>query len=1327
MMKIAACLSVVGRVVLATTCVAVISISTGGSAASAKAGPGRMSVHTRVDRGGAATFLGGTAERPLTAPRPGDPEAIAEAFGELAAPLHDVDPASDLVAQPAIELSDGGAAVRLQQEYAGIPVLAGEISVRLADDGSVLSSSGEVARDVGDVAAATAQPAIDVAAAAATAIAVTVRNDGVGADAVSATQPELMIYEPELLGVTNDRLGARPVWRVEVRTEIGDVNRFVLVDASSGAVALTFSSVHAAADIRVCDNAQVPGASLNCNSPVRSTANNVPSPVADVNDAYLNSLATYNFYSSVLGRDSIDDAGMPIRSTVRFCPPIGEGPCPFANAFWNGEQMVYGTGYASADDVVAHELTHGVTDFESGLLYYAESGAINESLSDVFGELIDQWNVTAGDAGDVRWELGEDIPGGAIRNMSNPPAFNDPDKMTSPLYHGAESDEHGVHINSGVNNKAAFLMTDGGTFNSWTITALGATKTAKIYYEAQTALLTPGSDYRDLAAALQQACENLIGSGATTSGDCAEVADIVTATEMELDPTTPGAKLTAPVCPSPGQVANTVYEDDFETTSSEWLTASTTGGGAWFYTTDASQSGARSFAGPNLGVVNISELATAAPIPVPATPTFLRFDHSFSFEASIFNSPPNLYWDGGVVEYSTNGTTWLDITTLGGGTAVNGYNATLFASGANPLRGRAAFGGNSPAFQSTRYNISSLGGQNVRFRFRIGTDISVAYPGWFVDDFSVYTCGGLPIAPSAPGRPTGVATTGAVTLQWTAPASTGGAMIKDYVVEQSSNGGASWTLAPETVSKSTAATISGLANSTEYVFRVAAVNSQGAGGFSPASDTLLPAAAPSSATIAALPPTLRIPDGTPARGQSVALNRGGFMPSEWVVFAVGSPPRVLGTTRASGTGVIAGNVTIPTDLATGDQQLAALGLTSGAGFRSSLTVGLADDGFAFPTGSGFTAVAPTRVFDTRPGEPHGTVSVIKQQYGGGTELRVRFTGTAGVPLTGVSAVSLNLTAVAPVAAGFVTAYPCGSRPVVSSLNFVAGDVIPNAVIAPVSPSGEVCFFSSANTHLLADINGWFANDAGFTAVSPTRLFDSRPEEAQAAISIPKQRYGGGTELRVKVTGVGNVPTTGVAAVSLNVVAINPDAPGFVTVYPCGPRPLASSLNYVAGQVVPNAVIAPVSASGEICLFSTAGTHLLADVNGWFAGAAGFVGLAPVRVFDSRQGEPQGAIVINKRRYGGAAEIRVQITGVAGLPNAGVGSVSLNVTAVNPATAGFITVYPCGTRPLASSLNFVAGQIVPNAVIAPVSAGGEICFFSSTDTDILADINGWLSR
>ena len=124
--------------------------------------------------------------------------------------------------------------------------------------------------------------------------------------------------------------------------------------------------------------------------------------------------------------------------------------------------------------------------------------------------------------------------------------------------------------------------------------------------------------------------------------------------------------------------------------------------------------------------------------------------------------------------------------------------------------------------------------------------------------------------------------------------------------------------------------------------------------------------------------------------------------------------------------------------------------------------------------------------------------------------------------------------------------------------------------------------------------------AKFVGVDPKRLFDTRPAEPNGLVAVPKGKVGGVRELRVKVTGVGGVPGSGVGAVSLNVTVTEPVGPGFVTVYPCGTRPNASNLNFVGGQTVPNAVIAPVSVDGEVCLFSNLDTHLLADVNGWFA-------------------------------------------------------------------------------------------------------------------------------
>jgi hypothetical protein len=112
------------------------------------------------------------------------------------------------------------------------------------------------------------------------------------------------------------------------------------------------------------------------------------------------------------------------------------------------------------------------------------------------------------------------------------------------------------------------------------------------------------------------------------------------------------------------------------------------------------------------------------------------------------------------------------------------------------------------------------------------------------------------------------------------------------------------------------------------------------------------------------------------------------------------------------------------------------------------------------------------------------------------------------------------------------------------------------------------------------------------------------------------------------------------------------------------------------------------------------------------------------LFDTRRGSPQGLRSVYQSKIGSDEVLEMQVTGVAGIPTSGVSAVSLNVTATGPTSEGFITVYPCGQVPTASNLNFIAGQTIPNAVLVPINQFGRICFYSSSETDLIADINGW---
>jgi hypothetical protein len=238
--------------------------------------------------------------------------------------------------------------------------------------------------------------------------------------------------------------------------------------------------------------------------------------------------------------------------------------------------------------------------------------------------------------------------------------------------------------------------------------------------------------------------------------------------------------------------------------------------------------------------------------------------------------------------------------------------------------------------------------------------------------------------------------------------------------------------------------------------------------------------------------------------------------------------------------------------------------------------------------------------------------------GAGSTLELQVTGVAGVPSDAV-AVVLNMTAVNAQAPGFVTVYPCGqSRPEASNLNYAAGQTIPNLVIAKPGVGGKVCIYSYAAIDVLADVSGFFPAGSGFVPISnPTRVLDTRN-----GIGAPAAPVGAGSTLELQVTGVAGVPSDAVAVV-LNMTAVNAQAPGFVTVYPCGQsRPEASNLNYAAGQTIPNLVIAKPGVGGKVCIYSYAAIDVLADVSGFFPAGSGFVPISnPTRVLDTRTPPP----------------------------------------------------------------------------------------------------------
>lgn len=438
--------------------------------------------------------------------------------------------------------ASGHTLVRLQQTVHGVPVLAGQLVVALDSANAPVSLGGEVSRHA--TPGAYALPASAASERARRAVAAA---HGLRDERVRATRPTRMVLDPGLIGPGGGPVA--PVWRVETSVPGRlDLRDLVLVDARSGAVRLRLDQTPEALDRVVCDHRGLSTTDEVCRpGHYTRVEGQAATGIADVDQAYDMTGTTAQWFLDHLGVDLTDligsdrGDGRKLRSTTRYCGPEG---CPLENAFWSGDQLVFGAGFTSADDVVAHELAHGVSQVTAGLIYWFQAGAISESLSDVFGELVDQADGIGADTPELRWKLGEDLPaaaGGIARDMANPTAYDQPDSTGSDLYDFAPDydDSGAVHTNSGVSNKAAYLIADGtaaepgGAFNGHAFPGLGPEKTALLYWTTLQ-LLTPGTDFADLGAALQQACANLAatGTGAFVATDCASVAGAVAATGM---------------------------------------------------------------------------------------------------------------------------------------------------------------------------------------------------------------------------------------------------------------------------------------------------------------------------------------------------------------------------------------------------------------------------------------------------------------------------------------------------------------------------------------------------------------------------------------------------------------------------------------------------------------------------------------------------------------------------------------------------------------------------------------------------------------------------
>lgn len=378
----------------------------------------------------------------------------------------------------------------------------------------------------------------------------------------------------------------------------------------------------------------------------------------------------------------------------------------------------------------------------------------------------------------ARWLVGEDdtAPGltGALRDMWEPNCYGNPNRVSDPLYWCSTADNGGVHINSGVDNRAFSLVVDGGTHNGVQVFPIGLTKAAHIWFRAKIAYQNPVTDFREHADALEQSCKDLIGKNlksiATgnlsgekiTRGDCNQVKAAMLAVEMRTPPACgflPLLAQTPPaICPPSPKAPKSVFADNFDAPSKtkKFWTVSNEGQSGDFAPIDWAvranlpdkKSGKAFFAAdPDRGTCSVGSDASSVqhldlnPIQLPTTGNAPRvsFDHWVATEGG---------WDGGNVKISVNGGPYTVIPASA--FIYNPYNSTLVSAGGgstNPIAGQQAFTGADQGSTQGTWGKSIIDltgiaapGDIVRLRFDLGADCGFGALGWFVDNFKIQQC-----------------------------------------------------------------------------------------------------------------------------------------------------------------------------------------------------------------------------------------------------------------------------------------------------------------------------------------------------------------------------------------------------------------------------------------------------------------------------------------------------------------------------------------------------------------------------------------------------------
>ncbi|MHB8264060.1 MAG: PKD domain-containing protein [Acidimicrobiales bacterium] len=394
-------------------------------------------------------------------------------------------------------------------------------------------------------------------------------------------------------------------------------------------------------------------------------------------------------------------------------------------------------------------------------------------------------------------------------------------------------------------------------------------------------------------------------------------------------------------------------------------------------------------------------------------------------------------------------------------------------------------------------------------------------------------------------------------------------------------------------------------------------------------------------------------------------------------------------------------------------------------------------------------------------------ATVTETDSAGTSTTQVFTGST-VSLNGgpsaMASQSVTVPAVGPVASGIspdfgpmaggtaVTITGSGFAPG-ATVNFGSGsasgvNVSSPSEITAVSPAGigtvdvRVTVAGQESIANAKDRFAYVSPPAPYHSLPPARICDTRANNPSklsgGAAQCNGQSIASGTPLTIAVAGLGGVPSAGATAAVLNVTVTGPRSAGYLSVYPAGQAPpMASNLNFSAGETVPNLVEVVLSSTGKVSLFSSATrADAVVDVEGYVGPASGgsvaglYNPLPPARICDTRANNPSrlsgGAAQCNGQTLQAGVARGVNVEGVGGVPSSGVEAVAVNVTVTKPTAAGFLTVYPAGqSRPTASNLNFSAGETVANRVIVPVGASGQIAIYANAGSvEVVVDVGGW---